>query len=269
MKKKAIISGMHISLVLLCYLIFNVIIFFVSNKYVFIKDCITISSDVVNTITSYQINISLISITIMIFFLGSVEERIMGISYKKIFFNGTFFYCFNITNCIFLMLIFMTVSIFSSCVLLNTKFDIICFISKITCGTALIFSIIFLFYMAYLGMILKYKQSRVYCKIFEELEKANEDIYKEIVKHLDMLNDKKEYRQYIREEFIILAYILLNIDNFVDNTCNKRVVMEKIISTIHMIIKYDYRNNYDILVILYNEAKEVFGKEDANYIFCG
>lgn len=87
MKKKKIIDKGSLLAFLGVFVIANIIIYFICIKFPCIQEWITLSSDATRSITSMQITISLVSITITILFLGSANERILGISFKKIFFH--------------------------------------------------------------------------------------------------------------------------------------------------------------------------------------
>lgn len=269
MKKKKIISVSRLLVFLFIFTIFNIIVFFVCVTCPIFQERISVSSDVARSITSFQITISLVSITIMILFLGSTNERIMGISYKKIFFNEDFFRFFNVTNCVFLMLAFIVFSIVSSNILVNIEYSKVSLFGKIVCEISLFCSILLMFYMVTLGLILKYKQSRIYYKIYKGLKNKKVSIYDEIIEKISIFEVKEnEYQQYIIEEFIILSYICLNIRDFESNIREQEQVLRRIISKIRNMIEKDPRDNSYLLIKLYKEAEKAFKKDDAKDLFC-
>lgn len=270
MKKKKIIDKGSLLALLGVFVIANMIIYFICIKFPCIQEWITLSSDSTRSITSMQITISLVSITIMILFLGSANERILGISFKKIFFHRDFWKFINITNCIFLMLIIMVCSVVSSLLLVNIDFNRVCLLGKIICVVSLFYSIFLLFNMISLGLILEYKQSRIYNRIYKTLEnKKNLQTYHEIVEKIDFFEiEKNKYRQYIMEECIILSYICLNISDFESNISEQERILRKIICKIGNMIKEDPRDNSFLLLKLYEKAKETFKEEKAKDLFC-
>lgn len=90
MKKKNIIVKGSLLPFLVTFVLVDAIIYAVCVGNPCIQAHITLSADVVRSISSMQITISLVSITIMTLFLGSINEKILGISYKKIFFMRIF-----------------------------------------------------------------------------------------------------------------------------------------------------------------------------------
>lgn len=265
MKKKSIIVKDSMLAFLVIFVLVDVIIYAVCVENPCIQAHITLSADAVRSISSMQITISLVSITIMTLFLGSINEKILGISYKRIFFRGDFFKFFNIPNCIFLMLIFIVCSVVSSLLLVNMDYSEAGLFGKIVCVVSLFCSIFLLFYMIFLGFILKYKQSRIYRKIYKILEsKKALKIYHEIVEKLDVFEIKEnESREYIIEEFIILSYICLNIKNFETNISEQKRVLQKIVCKTRNMIKSDPRDDDVLLDKLYGEVKEIFGEDKA------
>lgn len=252
------------------FVLANALICFIWDQNPCIQEHFSLTTDATRSITSMQITISLVSITIMILFLGSVNERILGISYKRIFFHKDLFGFFNMTNCVFLMLFFILYSVVSSLILINFDCSGVCLFGKIACEVSLFCSIVLLYKMISLGLILKYKQSRIYNKIYKALEsKEKIQIYNEIVEKLDVFETKEnEYQQYIIEEFIILSYICLNINNFETDINEQERIVQKIINKIGNMIKKDPRNNIFLLKKLYEEAEKIFKKDKAKDLFC-
>lgn len=270
MKRKKIIDIYRGWIIFFIVFIFvNIIICLICGKNPCIQEHISLSADVARNITSMQITISLVSITIMTLFLGSANERILGISYKKIFFHEDFFGFFNITNCVFMMLIFILFSVVSSLFLVNLDYDVVCLFGKIVCIVSLFCSIFLLFYMISLDLILKYKQSRVYNKIYKSLNgKKKLQIYNEIVEKLEILGTKEnEYHQYIIEECIILSFICLNISDFETNIDEQERILRKIVFKVRSMIIKDPRDNSFLLVKLYKEVEETFKKDKAKDLF--
>ncbi|MCM1121192.1 MAG: hypothetical protein NC416_01275 [Eubacterium sp.] len=270
MKKKKIIDRGKLIIFLVSFVLINMIIYIICLKCPCIQEHISLSADATRSITSMQITISLVSITIMILFFGSTNERILGISYKKIFFHDDFFKFFNITNCVFLMPLLILCSVTSSLLLVNLNYSKVCLLGKIVCGVSLFCSIFLLFEMIYLGFILKYKQSKIYNKIYEALEsKKKEQVYNQIIEKLNVFQTKeREYQQYIIEECIILSYICLNIRKFETNINEQERILQIIINKIKDMINKDPRDNTSLLLKLYKEAEKIFKKDNAKDLFC-
>lgn len=168
------------------------------------------------------------------------------------------------------MLILMVCSVVSSLLLVNIDFNGVCLLGKIVCVVSLFYSIFLLFNMISLGLILEYKQSRIYNRIYKTLEnKKNLQTYHEIVEKIDFFEiEKNKYRQYIVEECIILSYICLNISDFESNINEQERILRKIICKIGNMIKEDPRDNSFLLLKLYEKAKEIFKEEKAKDLFC-
>lgn len=124
--------------------------------------------------------------------------------------------------------------------------------------------------MIYLGLILKYKQSRIYNKIYKTLEsKKKIQIYYKIVEKLDVFEIKEnEYQQYITEEFIVLSYICLNISSFEIDINEQERILRKIVYRIRNMIEKDPRDNTFLILKLYKEAEKTFKKDKAKDLFC-
>lgn len=163
------------------------------------------------------------------------------------------------------MLIFIVCSVVSSLFLVNMDYSGAGLFGKIVCVVSLFCSIFLLFYMIFLGFILKYKQSRIYSKIYRVLKgKKALKIYYEIVEKLDVFEIKEnEFREYIIEEFIILSYICLNIKNFETNANEQKRVLQKIVCKTRNIIRSDPRDDTVLLKKLYKETEKIFGEDKA------
>lgn len=226
-----------------------------------------ISASVANNITMMQITISLISITIMELFLNSADDRIMGISYKRLFCKNFIWKVFNLINCIYFMLLLMTVSMLASIVLFYIEMTKS--ISQITLMTALCFTTILMFHMINLGLVCKYKKSQIYniiYKCFEKKRKGYDELYEKIICYLNYDVEKK-YNEYIREEVMILSYLYLNLEKFEDNIGKRRIIRNQIIVCINKIITNDPRNNQYLAILLYEELIKTFNKGQVNTLF--
>ncbi len=121
-------------------------------------------------LVSIQVTIAMLAITIMVLFLDVVQERILGISYKYIFFKGNMFRGPNITECIFFMLGLMTYSIICTFILAGIDNYQFGRYSRWGLCLSVMATIILMFRMVWLGMIAKYKKSRIYELIKKKLK---------------------------------------------------------------------------------------------------
>lgn len=236
MKKKRIVdhkkilffaSGMFISAFLISF--FRYI--FYSNQQ------IGISSDVLYNIVSIQITISLLSITIMELMLENIDERIMGISRKYIFFNNDILKYFNAIDCIYYMLWLMIISIFSTVVLFNIDYAFIKTMSKCLVLLSLVVTIPLMFRMIKLGLISKHKKSTIYYWFDHRLKeniinkKFNRQPYGKMTYALntwlgDLKGTEDMHNQYIIEEFVVLARLYLCMEAEEKSDENKNIIIE-------------------------------------------
>lgn len=122
-------------------------------------------------LVSIQVTIAMLAITIMILFLDVVQERILGISYKYIFFKSNIYGMFNITECIFSMLGLMTYSIICTFILAGIDNYQWQRYSRFGLCLSMSGTVVLMFRMVWLGMIAKYKKSRIYELILKKLKK--------------------------------------------------------------------------------------------------
>lgn len=122
-------------------------------------------------LVSIQVTIAMLAITIMILFLDVAQERILGVSYKYIFFKSNMFGKFNITECIFSMLGLMAYSIICTFILAGIDNYQSQRYSRFGLCLSMAGTMALMFRMAWLGMIAKYKKSRIYERIQKKLKK--------------------------------------------------------------------------------------------------
>ncbi len=132
---------------------------------------VVMAYDAMLYLVSIQVTIAMLAITIMILFLDVVQERILGISYKYIFFKSNIYGMFNITECIFSMLGLMTYSIICTFILAGIDNYQWQRYSRFGLCLSMSGTVVLMLRMVWLGMIAKYKKSRIYELILKKLKK--------------------------------------------------------------------------------------------------
>lgn len=271
MKKKALISNFpSFCIVLICFLLFD----FFSTVFLYRKINIDVNIDFWS-INSLQTTISLLSITIMELVFNDIDFRIMGMSYKFIFFNNRIFYIFNITYCLFYMIIAFIINICMTLLVsvpALSKYDsfIYTFETQI-----LLLSTLLCLRMIYLAIVAKHKKSQVYYQIYKILEKKIntpsdfsrfkhinlfmrklrflnrfkfENAYKRIIDWLEDIDTPSEnhesiHNQYIEEEIYLLFFLLKNLEKLENNPSIIEEIKNKIRNKMNYIIISDKRDN--------------------------
>lgn len=189
-------------------------------------------------ITSVQVSISLISITILQLILPDSKERIFGITYQNILFKWKVLKYFNALDCMMYMLFLMIISILlavASEIIANINIQRIC---KLSFLCTMVESFLLAVYMIYLGLITKFKKSRIYYLLYKRLGKKdkpnrtfkpntrNYEVYNLLVK--GMLNPSfKADDEYLKDELAILEYMYQH-EEFLWYKGDKKRIMNKI-----------------------------------------
>ncbi|MDO5540429.1 MAG: hypothetical protein Q4F83_10175 [Eubacteriales bacterium] len=174
---------------------------------------------------STQTSISLLSITIMQLILPDGKERVFGVTYQSILFKWKVLRHFNALDCMLYMLLLMIINILLSIgsVITNNYSQNIC---KMCFIYGMIETLILAIYMVYLGLITKFKKSRIYYLLFKRIRKRNTrsyEVYNMLLKGmknypLDSVNKASEY---IEVEVAILEYMIKHIDEFTINNMSR------------------------------------------------
>lgn len=176
------------------------------------------------SIISAQTSISLLSITIMQLILPDRQERIFGATYQSILFKWKVLKYFNVLDCMMYMLILMMTNILlavMSVIVTNFNVQLIC---KLCYLCIIIESFILVVYMIHLGLIARFKKSRIYYWLYKRIKKRNlqgTDVYNIILKGMKKFNGKNQNSEYLDVEVYILKYMLLHIEEFKIYNMNK------------------------------------------------
>ncbi len=260
MPKKPLIKRKYIIIFFLIFITICVCLWGICLKATKFRTYICFSENILFQLIFIQITISLISITIMQLFLGNSNERVLGFSYKGIFFND-FFFKLNAMNCIWYELFLAGLSIFGGLIYTVQCSSVILF-SKIMVVVSLVLTVFFTLRMVQLSLISKHKVSQIYFRIYHMLAGKSPVIYNETFKRImgsiDMdIPDKKvsEYRPYISDEFCILTYIYLHIGKFVPPEQHSKT-KEFILKKINSLIDTDIRTRDIKYGILFREVEK-------------
>ncbi len=231
-ERKPVFSGKNVFLFVLQLCILTIIII-VIEKYISIP-IENLSNFSPIGIASVQTSISLLSITIMQLILPSGKERILGVTYQNILFKWKFLKYFNALDCMMYMLLLMIINISLSIasVIVSERIQNIC---KIIFMCILLESFILAIYMVYLGLITKFKKSRIYYLLYKRMFKCNarrNDVYNTILKGIKKypFKQKEDENEYLKDELIILKCMKDHINDFIiynENTNNAITIIEK------------------------------------------
>lgn len=192
------------------------------------------------SIMSAQISISMISITIMQLILPESKERIFGVRYQNIFYKWKVLKYFNALDCMMYMLFLMIIGIFlsvASSIIVNINIQRIC---KLAFLCAMIESLLLAVYMIYLGLITKFKKSRIYYLLYKRLRLSknrnkpntrNYEIYSMLVKGMIKYPFNKaddEDNEYLKDELTILEYMYQHEKEFLWYKRDKEIILDKI-----------------------------------------
>ena len=167
-------------------------------------------------IASVQTSISLLSITIMQLILPDRKEKIFGVTYQNILFKWKVFKYFNVLDCTMYMLILMVINIslsIASIIITSSTIKIIC---KAIFLLILFESFLLAIYMVYLGLISKFKISRIYYLLYKRMCNGNSDVYNMLLNGMrkNASESQNVNKDYIKVEMAILEYMSIHIDDF-------------------------------------------------------
>lgn len=178
-------------------------------------------------IAAVQTSISLLSITIMQLILPDRKEKIFGVTYQNILFKWKVFRYLNALDCTMYMLLLMMINIsisIASIIIISTTIQIIC---KAIFLLVLFESFFLAIYMVYLGLICKFKKSRIYYLLYKRMCQGNSDVYNMLLKGMreNTFESQDDNKEYIKVEVAMLEYMSIHIDNFkLYNICNDSAI---------------------------------------------
>ena len=177
---------------------------------------------------SLQSTISFWSITIMSYMLQEKENKVLGLSYKNIFFKWSIYKYFNAADCIMYLLLMLITNIVIATEIINNKYII--FLAKCWFIIILVLSFILVFYMIHLCIVAKFKKSRIYSQIEKKIRKRDRELYISILKGIvkysinnksECLKEEKINYDYYVDEVKILKLMKKNINVLFGKKCSK------------------------------------------------
>lgn len=213
-EKKSVFSLKNIALFIGQLIIFGIIIaLLIKYNKIPVGDLKNLSP--IN-ISSVQTSISLLSITIMQLILPDRKEKIFGVTYQSILFKWKVFRHLNVLDCTMYMLLLMVINIslsIASIIIPSTTIQNIC---KAIFLLVLFESFFLAIYMVYLGLISKFKKSRIYYLLYKRMSKGNSDVYNMLLKGMkkNTFVPQNENKEYTKVEIAILDYMSIHIDDF-------------------------------------------------------
>lgn len=207
----------------------------------------------INTII---IALSTISISMFQIIIEKVNDRILGMSYKKIFFKDRIWKYSNFPNSSLILLEMLIVSnilnLFKENVYINILHCII-----------LVITIYFSCRIFYLSLIVVIKKSKIYYaikkKIINSMDDIDNNIISDIIEELPLLEkeNKKCYNSYIYEEIGVLIHLIIAIKD------NKNIDKHKkqVINIIRNKIIYDDREIEKLISNIERKGNIEFGEE--------
>ncbi len=234
-ERKPVFSVKNIFFFVLQLCIFTVIVIVIKiNNLISIVDLSEFSPI---SIASVQKSISLLSITIMQLILPDGKKRILGVTYQNILFKWKILKYLNALDCMIYMLLLMIINISLSIasIIVNDTINYIC---KIVFMFIMLESFVLAVYMVYLGLITKFKKSRIYYLLYKRMRKCNsqsDDVYNIIVRGIKKypFNQNDDKNQYLKVEVAILEYMKNHINDFTIYNENKYNVLTIIESEIY------------------------------------
>ncbi|CEO06747.1 hypothetical protein [Paraclostridium sordellii] len=204
--------------------------------------------------TTIIIALSTISISMFQIIIEKVNDRILGMSYKKIFFKDRIWKYRNFSNSSLILLEMLIVSNILNLFEKNVYINILhCLILVIT--------IYFSCWIFYLSLIVVIKKSKIYYAIKNKINKNIDDIDNniigDIIEKLPLLEKEKEkcHNSYIYEEIGILVHLIIAIKDNKDIDKYKK----RVINIIRNRIFYDDREKEKLISNIESKGNREFG----------
>lgn len=202
-------------------------------------------------ITTIIMTISTISISMFQIIIEKVNDRILGMSYKKIFFKDSIWKYMNFPNSAVILLEMLILSnilnLFKNNVYINILHCVI-----------LVITICFSCWIFYLSLIVVIKKSKIYYAIKKKIiNNRYKNIISDIIEKLPLLESEKEkyHNSYIYEEIGILIHLILAIEDNKD-------LKERVINIINNMIICDDRKDEDLILNIECKGNKEFGKNE-------
>lgn len=206
------------------------------------------NKDFFNNIQNVIIALSTISVSIFQIVIQNINDRIMGISYKKIFFNDLIWKYFNFSTCIFILAEVVVISILNCSIKICDEpiYQLIRYVIQIE---LLLIAIGFSYTISYLTLIAVFKKSIIYKKMKEKIinneantiiDKISENLH--LIKR-EGIKEKRLHNSYLYEEIGIFAHIIINLK---EEVYEERISKNDIIEAMKIIINNDNRDSKEI-----------------------
>lgn len=223
------------------------------------NESITKNFKMIDDISVIIITLSTISIAIFQILIEKIDDRILGMSYKRIFLKSIIWEKLNFINSKVILADIMIVSIGLSFIKDRIETNIIQCILLILC-------IFFSGWIIRLSLIATWKKSIIYYKIKKKInnDKNNDKMVLNITQNISILEKesyKERHNSYLYEEIAILIYVINFIDDknqhYIDSDEFKKIIV-KIIT--NMIVNDD-RSLYEISENIKYRAKNEFNDQ--------
>lgn len=264
--KKSIFGFKYICILNIIFIILCIVSCFVGKFIINLLENVNLNLTMPDDITTIIITLSIVSISVFQIIIEKIDHRIIGMSYKRLFFKDTIWRYRNFPNSTFILLEMMMLSIIFNIIKNNVYINIIqCIILAIT--------IYFSFWVFYLSLIAVIKKSKIYYLIKKKITNkfliGEDNIIAAIINKLPSLEHneiKYCHNSYIYEEVGVLIYLIIAMEQC-DNVKNDyRDYKIKIINAIKNIIINDDR---EVEYLKYNikfKGDEEFGIQNKSWI---
>ncbi len=198
-------------------------------------------------VSGIQIILSLLSIISFQLMVYNGDEPILGISYGQFFLTDDIVGKWNYSNCLYLLLEMMGISVISTLVLNAVSVPALIELSGLIVVFCLVISVFLAYRVIYLGILAKYRKSRLYYRLLKKLgrQRVGEKLYFQIRKDIDSLNQSvveyKKYDEYLIEKLTVYIYILLSIETFEPKVKGQEMMSRLIMERIRWMIARDTR----------------------------
>ena len=229
------------------------------------------NNDFFNNIQNVIIALSTISASIFQIVIQNINDRIMGISYKRIFFNDLIWKYFNFSTCIFILAEVVVISILNCSIKICDQpiYQLIRYVMQIE---LLLIAIGFSYTIYYLTLIAVFKKSIIYKKMKEKIinnesntiiDKISENLH--LIKR-EAIKEERLHNSYLYEEIGIFAHIIMKLK---EKVYEDRISRNDIIETMKIIIINDNRDLETICNNIKSRGDEEFKdkKETWNQIY--
>lgn len=241
---------------------------------------------------SVQVTISFLSITVMQLLLPDSKREVMGLTFQNIYFKWDIIKCFNFINCFLYMFLLMTSYIIMAILCVCLESNNVQTICKLGALLSLMESLPLAFYMVYLGLTAKYKNSRIYYLIYKKIKSEifpgqllkflakcqicnKRDEYVVCNKIIESKNYTKGDRNtcvhniYIKEEFFIIAFLFLNVKKIKLRNIDENQARAILYGKFNTMLREEYAYDKAVFTTMRLWGEKQFGEAiDELFAFC-